>query len=228
MRIGRLWIKGALALGLALGAVLASAQGAPANYVEGKDYVRLSPALPTASKDKVEVVEFFWYGCPHCYRLQKPWEQWLEANGKSVDYRPQPAVLGKSWEIMGRAYHAMVGAGGFDRALHHKFFTAIHEKSLPLQTLDGEEPKALYEFVAAEKGKDYAAKFKQEYAGFSMGAKIAKDREIQKAYRLEGTPTIVVAGKYSVNPGTAGSEEAIVPIVDFLVKKAQAEMKAAK
>lgn len=217
------WMKVVATMALALSAMGAKA----ANYVEGKDYIRLGTpqAVSPAAKGKIEVVEFFWYGCPHCYRLQKPWEKWLETNGKWIEYRPQPAVLGKSWEIMGRAYHAMVGAGGFDRQLHHNFFTAIHEKRLGLQDLKGDEPKTLYEFVGAEKGQDYLMRFKKEYDGFSMGARIAKDRDIQKSYRLEGTPTIVVGGKYSVSSSTAGGEEAIIPIVDFLVKKVQAEVK---
>lgn len=198
-----------------------------AGYVEGKDYMKLAAPQP-ATKDKVEVVEFFWYGCPHCYRLQKPWEQWLAANAKSVEYRAQPAVLGKSWEIMARAYHAMVAAGGFDGDLHHKMFAAIHEKNMGIQTLEGDEPRQLFAFVEKEKGSAYAQKFKQDYSGFTMGARIAKDRETQKIYQLEGTPTIVVGGKYSVNPGNAGGEAAMVPVVDFLVKKTAAEMKAAK
>lgn len=220
----RTWMQAMAAIGFAVLTFPALATA----FVEGKDYTKLSTAQPTLSKDKVEVVEFFWYGCPHCYRLQKPWEQWLAVNGKSVDYRPQPAVLGRSWEIMARAYHAMVASGGFDRDLHHKIFTSIHEKNMGLQTLDGDEPKQLYAFIEKEKGAVYLQKFKQDYAGFSMGARIAKDREMQKIYQLEGTPAIVVGGKYSVNPGNAGGEAAMVPVVDFLVKKVSEELKAVK
>lgn len=219
------WTKLGVALLVAgmAGSALAASPAA-AQYAEGRDYHRLAPAIATVpAKGKVDVVEFFWYGCPHCHRLQKPWGQWLEANAKSVSYRPQPAVLGKSWEVMGRAYHAMVGAGGFDASLHGKFFSAIHERNQPIQTLEDNVPKALYAMVAAEKGAAYAKKFQGEYEGFSMGSQIAKDREAQKAYKLEGTPTIVVAGRYSVNPSIAGSEAAMVPIVDFLVRKARAE-----
>jgi thiol:disulfide interchange protein DsbA len=212
----------------ALGFAIMALPSYAANFVEGKDYIKLPVAQPTAVKDKVEVIEFFWYGCPHCYRLQKPWEQWLGQNGKSIEYKPQPAVLGKSWEIMARAYHAMVTAGGFDRDLHHKIFTALHEKNMALQTLTDDEPKLLYSFIEKEKGAAYLQKFKQDYAGFSMGARIAKDRDMQKTYQLEGTPTIVVGGKYSVNPGNAGGEEAMVPVVDFLVKKVADELKAVK
>lgn len=214
---------GKIALAAALAGSGLAAQAA--DYVEGKHYTVLSPAQSLGATDpgKVEVVEFFWYGCPHCYRLQKPWEQWLAANDQSVHYKPQPAVLGRSWELMARAYHAMVDVGGFDKVLHHDFFTAIHEKNLPLQTLDGEEPKKLYEFVGEQKGAQYQAKFKQEYYGFSMGAKIAKDREAQKRFQVQGTPTVVVAGKYSVSPGMAGGEDQMVPVIDFLVKKAKAE-----
>lgn len=220
----RAWIKAMAAWGFA--AVAFPSLGA--NFVEGADYSKLAAAQPTASKDKVEVVEFFWYGCPHCYRLQKPWEQWLAAKGRDVDYRAQPAVLGKSWEAMARAHHAMVAAGGFDRELHHKLFAAIHEKGMALQALEGDEPQQLYAFIEKEKGAAYLLKFKKEYSGFSMGARIAKDRETQKIYQLAGTPTIVVGGKYSVNPGNAGGEAGMVPVVDFLVNKVGEELRAAK
>lgn len=221
----------ALGAALVLAALGAQAQGPrpPQAYKEGKDYLRIEPAvsLGPVAKGKVEVVEFFWYGCPHCYRLQKPWEKWLEANGKLIDYKPQPAVLGRSWELMARAYHSMVAVGGFDKGLHRSFFDGIHEKALPLQTLESDEPVKLYEYVAERKGADYGAKFKKEYMSFGIAAKIAKDRETQKLFQLQGTPTIVVAGKYSVNPSQAGTEDNMVPIVDFLVKKAHAEAKAA-
>lgn len=217
---------GAAGLAMALWSGMAAAQGGLAN---GQGYKVLATPMPTsAPAGKVEVVEFFWYGCPHCYRLQKSWEPWLAAHEKDVSYRPQPAVLAKYWEIMARAHHAMVGAGGFDQALHHKFFTAIHEKNMPIQNLVKSEPTALYAMVEAEKGKPYAAKFKDQYESFSMGSKIAKDRELQKSYKLEGTPAIVVAGKYVVDPVSAGGEEKMVAVVDFLVRKAKAESSGAK
>lgn len=219
----------AMAAGMAMAASsgLAAAQGA--QYANGQGYKLLAtPIATTAPAGKVEVVEFFWYGCPHCYRLQKSWEPWLAAHKQDVSYRAQPAVLAKYWEVMGRAYHAMVGAGGFDPQLHHNFFTAIHEKSMPIQSLVKSEPAALYQMVEAEKGKPYAAKFKEQYESFGMGARIAKDRELQKTYKLEGTPTIVVAGKYAVDPVSAGGEGKMVAVVDFLVKKAKAESAGAK
>ena len=215
----RKW-KAALALSAMAWAGQSMAQSP--SFVEGRDYSALKPPMAVAGP-KVEVTEFFWYGCPHCYRLQKPWTAWLAVNGAKVDYKPQPAVMGKSWEPMAKAHHAMLIAGGFDPALHEKFFSAIHEKGLKIQELDAGQPKALYQWVQSEKGADYAAKFKAAYESFGMGQKIAKDRDLQKAYQLEGTPTIVVGGKYSVNPAQAGGEANMVPVVDFLVKKVQAE-----
>lgn len=206
-------------------ALTANAQ--PTAYQEGKDYVVIKPAIISkAALGKIEVIEFFWYGCPHCYRLQDSWTKWLASHGGDVEYKSQPAILGKSWEVMGKAHHAMLQAGGFDEKLHSDFFTAIHVSKLPIQTLDGDEPKALFDWVGSVKGAEYSKKFKSEYMGVTMGAKIAKDRELQKAYKIEGTPTIVVAGKYSVNPSQAGSEAAMVPIVTFLLNKAKAEKMA--
>lgn len=196
-------------------------------YQEGKDYVVIKPAIISkAAPGKIEVIEFFWYGCPHCYRLQDSWTKWLEVHGADVEYKFQPAILGKSWEVMGKAHHAMVQTGGFDKKLHSDFFTAIHVSKLQIQKLDGDEPKALFDWIGAVNGQEYAKKFKSEYQGVTMGGKLAKDRELQKAYKIEGAPTIVVAGKYSVNPSQAGSEGAMVPIVTFLLSKAMAEKRA--
>jgi thiol:disulfide interchange protein DsbA len=206
-------------------AVAANAQSV--NYQEGKHYTAIKPSIISkAAPGKIEVIEFFWYGCPHCYRLQEPWTKWLKLHEAEIEYKPQPAILGKSWEVMGKAHHAMILAGAFDEKLHADFFSAIHVNKLKIQTLEGDEPKALFEWVSGIKGSDYAKKFKSEYMGVTMGAKIAKDRELQKAYKIEGTPTIVVAGKYSVNPSQAGNELAMVPIVTYLLKKALSEKAA--
>ena len=198
---------------------------AQAAYVEGKDYIKINEVKSNVAPGKVEVVEFFWYGCPHCFRLQKPWVTWLGANANKVDYHAQPAVLGRNWEIMAKAYHAMVDTGGFDSSLHENFFNALHVQNKKIQEVESDGPVELFKFVEQEKGKSYAEKFKQNFTSFSMGVKIAKDRELQKTYALEGTPTIIVAGKYSVNPATAGSESNIVPVVNFLVNKVIAERK---
>ena len=201
-----------------------SAVSQPVAYKEGKDYTVIKPPIISkAAPGKIEVMEFFWYGCPHCYRLQEHWVPWLRMHAAEIEYKPQVAILGKSWEVMGKAHHAMLLIGGFDEKLHADFFTAIHVNKNKIQTLDGDEPKALFDWVARSKGADYAKKFKTEYTGLTMGGWLARDRELQKAYKIEGTPTIVVAGKYSVNPSQAGNEAAMVPIVTYLLNKALIE-----
>lgn len=196
-------------------------------FTEGKEYVKLTQPQPTSasSRGKVEVMEFFWYGCPHCYKLQAPMETWLRANQAIVAHRPQPAVLGGHWEVMGRAYHAMELAGGFDPKMHHDLFVAIHERREPLQKLTDGKPVDLYAYVEKSKGKAYAEAFKKAYESFAMVSLIGKDKQIQQTYELAGTPTVVINGLYKIDPLTAGGPENMIKVIDFVVKKEAEKIK---
>lgn len=203
---------------LAAMSLVTSAAASAAQYVEGKHYVRLSPAQPVANPSKIEVVEFFWYACPHCYRLQAPLDAWLATAPKDIDYKPTPAVLSARWGILARAYYAQEANGPVDRKLHMAIFKAIHEGGENL-----EKPEALFKLVEKVKGKEYGLKFQQAYGSFGVQAKLGKGPAMARSYQISGTPTLVVDGIYAVSPATAGSEAGMVPILDYLTKMQRAK-----
>lgn len=206
----------------ALGAASMGAMAAP-SYVEGKDYTRLSPAMPVADASKIEVKEFFWYNCPHCYRLQAPLDAWLAKAPADIDYKAAPAVLSARWGILAKAYFAQEALGPVDRKLHAALFKAIHESKQDL-----EKPEALFKVVESVKGKEYGAKFQAAYNSFGVQAKLGAGAKVAQSYQLQGTPTIVVDGLYAVSPSTAGSEAAMIPIVNHLTQMQRAKKAAAK
>lgn len=189
-----------------------------ASFVEGKDYVKLATPVAVADPSKIEVLEFFWYNCPHCYRLQAPLDAWLEKAPADVAYRAAPAVLSARWGILARAYFAQAAIGPVDRKLHAAIFKAIHE-----QKQDLEKPENLYKVVEAVKGKEYRNKFEAANTSFGVNMKLSQAQKMSLDYQLEGTPTVVVDGAYAVSPSTAGSEAGMMPIVDYLVKMQRAK-----
>lgn len=206
----------------ALSAFSVGAMAAPA-YVEGRDYTRIAPAQPVASAAKIEVREFFWYNCPHCYRLQAPLEAWLAKAPADIDYKATPAVLSPRWGILAKAYFAQEALGPVDRKLHMAIFKAIHESRQDL-----EKPEALFQVVDAVKGKEYGAKYRAAYGSFGVQTQLGKGGKLAQSYQLQGTPTVVVDGIYAVSPSTAGSEAAMIPIVNYLTQMQRAKKAAAK
>jgi len=170
----------------------AVSSSAAAQLVAGRDYRVISPAQPTESGKKVEVLEFFWYGCPHCNALQPSLRAWLKQKPADVEFRRVPAVLADSWVPLTRAYYALEVTGSVEK-LHHEVFAAIHEKSVRLQ-----EPKVLFDWVA-QQGVD-RQKFADAYGSFGVQSRTQRSVEMSRNYDISGTPTITVDGKYLVAP----------------------------
>ncbi len=180
------WRLAALLLAFAV------SSGAAAQLVAGRDYRVINPAQPTESGKKVEVLEFFWYGCPHCNALQPPLKAWLKQKPADVEFRRVPAVLAESWVPLTRAYYALEVTGAVEK-LHPEMFSAIHEKSLKLQ-----EPKLLFDWVA-QNGVD-RQKFADAYGSFGVQSRTQRSVDMTRNYDVSGTPTITVDGKYLLAP----------------------------
>lgn len=182
-----------------------------AAFDEGIEYQRLSRPQPTEAEGKIEVLELFWYACPHCYHLERPLEQWLKQQPESVAFRRMPAVLGKHWEPHARAYYALELMGVLDQ-VHEPLFYAIHVEKQRLY-----DEKALTEFLAA-KGVD-AEEFAKAYKSFYVEMKVRRAIEMGKRYDLDGVPAIVVNGKYLTSPSAAEGSERMFQILDYLVRE---------
>ena len=166
--------------------------GAAAQLSPGKDYRVISPAQPTESGKRVEVLEFFWYACPHCNALQPPLRAWLKQKPADVEFRRVPAVLDDSWLPLTWTYHALDAMGAVDK-LHYDVFTAIHEQKIRLS-----DQNVLFDWMA-KRGLE-RQKFVETYKSFGVKSRGTRSAEMTRNYDIHGTPALVVDGKYLLAP----------------------------
>jgi thiol:disulfide interchange protein DsbA len=198
-------------LGVSLFALLFLAQANAQSYEEGRHYVALDVPVRTASETGVEVAEVFWYGCPHCYSFKPVVESWAENKPDYVDYVKIPAALGASWVPHAKAFYALEAMGELDK-VHDALFDALAGERRPLNS--GE---ALADFVAGY-GVD-GETFLKNYNSFGVNARMQQAQSKIRGARVTGTPTMLVAGKYRVTASMAGSHEAVLDVVDYLVEQ---------
>jgi thiol:disulfide interchange protein DsbA len=160
--------------------------------VAGRDYEVIKPAQPTESGSKVEVIEFFSYGCPHCAALQPALRNWLKHKPADVDFKRQPVVFQDSWVPFARLYYTLDAMGIVDK-LHHDVFVAIHEQKIRLQ-----DPETLFGWVAS-KGVD-RKKFSDTYNSFTVQSRASRTTDVIRRYDIQFTPAIVVDGRYLTAP----------------------------
>jgi len=212
----------AAAIALLIVPFAASQAVTPAKYQEHDAYELIVPPQPTADPNKVEVVEVFWYGCPHCFRFQPFIQRWLLTKPDYINYVRLPAILNEGWAIHARAYYTAEALGVLEKT-HEALFDAIHVKK---QRLDTEA--ALADFYA-QYGVD-KEQFKKTFNSFAVSTKVARARELTRRYGIDGTPSIVVNGKYRTGPGMpgAGGNEHLMDVVDFLAAQEEAMMMTKK
>lgn len=179
-------------------------------YTEGVEYFRVADQA-TDSKGKVEVLEFFWYGCPHCYQFDPILERWLEAKPANVEFVRVPAVFRPEWKVHARSYYALQAMGLIEK-YHSVIFDAMHKDKANLYT-----ESAMIDFLVS-KGVN-KAEFKAAYGAFSIDGQVRKAIKKVKGYAIKGVPAMGVNGKYLVSGTSAGSYEKMLRIVDYLVKK---------
>jgi len=181
-----------------------------ADYKEGTHYKKL-PQQSTDSGDKVEVLEFFWYGCPHCYSFEPYVQAWKKSKPANVVFKRVPAIFRPDWEIQARTYYALSNMGVIED-VHMKIFEAVHKDKKRLNT-----KAALTDFVV-KNGVDKEM-FLKEYDSFSVDGMVRKAKKKQKAYRLEGVPSVAVNGKYLTSGSMSGSYDNLIKIMDYLIEQ---------
>jgi protein dithiol oxidoreductase (disulfide-forming) len=202
---------------LPLGALPVMTLAQEAFSVEGR-YETLSTPQPTSTPDKVEVVEIFWYGCPHCNRFQAYIDPWQETRPDFVEFMRMPAVFQPQWEVHARAYYTAVAMGVLDRT-HAPLFGAIHTQN---RALDSRE--SLEEFFV-QQGID-ASEFSKHYDSFGVDAAVRRSKVMQGRYGIRGVPAVVVNGKYRISGAVAGSYPNMIKVIDALVAREHKEMVA--
>lgn len=190
-----------------------------AQFREGVEYTRVGPqAVETGAK--IEVREFFWYGCGGCFALEAHLEKWLKSLPNNAHFMRTPAILNERWAAHARAYYAFETLG-ITASMHGALFNALHIDRRPLNDAD-----SLAGFVA-EKGGDRKA-FLDAYNSFGMQANLNRAAQSGRAYSIEVVPTLIVDGKYMTNATMAGGAERIPQLLNFLIKQAAAERAGAK
>ena len=179
-----------------------------ADFNEGTHYKVLTPQS-TDSGDKIEVLEFFWYGCPHCYSFEPYAQAWKKSKPANVVFTRVPAIFRPDWEIQARVYYALSNMGVIED-IHGKIFDAVHKDKKLLNT-----KTALTDFVV-KNGVD-KEKFLKEYDSFAVDGMVRKAKKKQKAYKIEGVPSVAVNGKYLTSGSMSGSYDNLVKIMDHLI-----------
>jgi thiol:disulfide interchange protein DsbA len=196
-------------------AMLLAGAGARAQApVEGRDFVRLgAPAPVAAPTGKIEVVEFFSYGCPHCYTFEPLLESWVKKLPADVAFRRVPAAFNASWEGLAKLYYALEAAGQLE-ALHKRVFAAIHVQR---QRLDKEsEMVALVNSAGAD-----GAKFLEAYKSFGVATKLRQGKQLSDAYKIDGVPTMGIHGRWFTSGSLAGSHERALVVAEQLIQQAR-------
>ncbi|WP_297428775.1 thiol:disulfide interchange protein DsbA/DsbL [uncultured Acinetobacter sp.] len=178
-----------------------------ANFVAGKDYTVLPNPGVVDVKGKIEVREFFWYGCGHCFTLEPHMQAWLRKLPKDVNFVRTPAAMNPVWEQSARGYY-VAEALQIRRKIHLPLFHAIHDKG---QQIFDQKSQAQF-FV---KYGVPEAKFNSLYNSFPITAKVSKANQLAKQYQLTGVPAVVVNGKYVVQ----GDDGKVVQVINYLVEK---------
>lgn len=199
---------------LAIGAFLLPAAQA-ADPVEGRNFHRLQMPQPTEANGKVEVIEFFWYGCPHCAKLEPMLEGWVKRLPADVSFRKVPAILSDRWAPGARLYYTLEAMNLLDK-LNDAVFDAMINQRIDL----GNE-NVLFDWIA-KKGVDRKA-FADTYKSFSVQAKVRQAAEMTQEYGFSGVPALVIGGKYSPGPELQ-SYEHMLQVADFLIAKNRAEI----
>lgn len=184
---------------------------AAVSYKEKIHYERVVPPQPTTTENKIEVVELFWYGCPHCNSLEPYVERWLKKMPANVQFVRIPTIFRPGWEAHARAYYTAEILGVLDKT-HKAMFEAIHAKK---QRLDTEQ--ALMKFFA-EHGVSQKD-FKRVFKSFAVEAKIRRAKDMSQRYGIRGVPALIVNGKYRTNKSLAGNNASIFKVVNHLVKQ---------
>lgn len=188
-----------------------------ADYSPGNGYTLIKNPVRTTNPNKIEVVEIFWYGCPHCFSLEPVTQAWSKNIADDVDFKFMPAVFGRSWQAQAKAYYVSEILG-LQEKTHAAIFNAIH---LDKRRLNSEDKLAEFftQFGVSE------ANFKKQFNSFAVNSRLSQADAKIRAYGARGVPGLIVNGKYLVTAQSAGGNNKIYSVVDFLIEQERQTMK---
>jgi thiol:disulfide interchange protein DsbA len=191
----------------------ASAQPQGAAWpVEGTNYVRLGQPVPVTANGKIEVIEFFWYGCPHCNAFEPTLDAWQKSLPADVGFRRVPIAFSEEPFVAHQKIFFALEALGLVNTMHRKVFYAIHNDHMRLA-----KPDEIEAFMV-KNGVD-AAKWHDAYNSFSVQTKISQARQLSQAYKVDAVPAMGVQGRYFLTGTMAGGNEKMPAVADALVAR---------
>ena len=185
--------------------------GAAEQYTAGDDYEILPQAVRTANASKIEINEVFHYGCIHCYNFETVISPWVETLGSDVDFRRTPAIWQSALEPYARAYFSANAMNVLDKT-HTALFEAIHIKKQKIRS-----QQDLANFFE-ERGVD-PEKFNKTYTSFGVTSQVGQAKARMRGYRTQGTPEMIINGKYRVTTRMSKGFQGMLQVASFLIEK---------
>lgn len=180
-------------------------------YSEGKHYSKLDKAITTQTGDKIEILEFFWYGCPHCFSFEPTLDKWKQSLPANVIFTRVPAPLNPSWMVHTKTFYTLQIMGEGEK--HHKaIFSAMHVQKKKLQNKD-----AIVDFLVSQ-GVNKET-FLSTFDSFAVEMRARQAMQLGQKYKVTGVPMLTVNGKYTVSGSQAGSYTGIVNVTNSLITK---------
>ena len=187
----------------------------------GTEFDAVTQPITTENAAKIEVMEIFWYGCPHCYHMEEPLNAWVKKLPKDVYFKRVPGLPNASWAPMAKAFYAM-DALGVGEKLHTPLFEAIHKS----KTLNPTDETATIVWVTQQSGLD-KLKVEQAFKSFSTNTNLNRAAQIFRASGATGVPTLVIDGKYITSATQAGGNEQALKVADYIIGNVRTDKAAA-
>jgi thiol:disulfide interchange protein DsbA len=184
--------------------------------VEGTHFVKVSSRQPTLDPKRIDVVEFFWYGCPHCHSFEPQLDAWQKKLPPDVAFRRMPVAFRQVPFVLHQQLYFAIETMGLVEQLHRKVFYARHVERNKLDT-----PEAIGEFVA-KNGVD-KAKFLDTMNSFGVQTKARQAAALSAGYRIDGTPALGIDGRWFTSGSLVGSNEGALQVTDYLIAQARKE-----
>jgi len=190
-----------------------SVQAYAENFVEGVHYQKITPSVGTADSNKIEVLELFSYGCPHCNTFEGPIHQWLKSKPANVDFGRRPVSFGRQvWANYAQAYYTAEVLDALGK-VHGSIFNAIHKEKNRLSNVDSIRKLFIKNGISSDD-------FESTFYSFAVDARLRRDQRTLAKYKFNSVPTMIVNGKYRIDSSMTGhNNEKMLEVVNYLVKK---------
>ncbi|WP_028292206.1 thiol:disulfide interchange protein DsbA/DsbL [Oceanobacter kriegii] len=181
-------------------------------YSDGNGYTTLSQPVPVMADGKIHVEEAFWFGCPHCFHLENYVEPWKAELPSDVKFTAVPAMFGRAWVAHARLFYTADVLGILDK-VHTPIFRAIHLEKQRLLSEDDQR-----DFLV-QHGGITADQFDKTYESFAVESRMKQADQRIRSFKISGVPALIVNGKYVVSASSAGGQDKMIDVVNFLIEK---------